>query len=57
MQRYVKEKRYEMAPDRDARGLAGFFALEWLPGKCQVDFGKADFTVRGVTSKGGSTSP
>jgi hypothetical protein len=57
LQRYVKEKRYEMAPDRDARGLAGFFALEWLPGKCQVDFGKADFTVRGVTSKGGDTSP
>ncbi|QUC04625.1 hypothetical protein [Atopobium sp. oral taxon 416] len=57
MQRYVKEKRYEMAADRDAEGPCRLFALEWLPGKCQVDFGKADFTVKGATSKGGGTSP
>jgi len=52
VQHYMKKKRYEMAPDRDARGLVGFFALEWLSGKCQVDF-----TVKGATSKGGDTSP
>lgn len=52
VQRYVKEKREEMAAERDARGLAGFLALEWLPGECQVDFGEADFRVRGVVTRG-----
>lgn len=26
--------------------------LSWLPGECQVDFGEADFRVRGVTTRG-----
>ena len=52
VQRYVKERREEMAAERDARGLAGFLALEWLPGECQVDFGEADFRVRGVVTRG-----
>ena len=31
VQRYVKEKRYEMAADRDVRGLAGFLPSNGYP--------------------------
>ena len=49
VQRYVRRRREQMARERDA---AGFLLLEWLPGECQVDFGEADFRVRGVTVRG-----
>ena len=35
---------------RRPRG-AGFLLLDWLPGECQVDFGQADFRVRGVVTR------
>lgn len=52
VQRYVKRRREEMAAGRDAREAQGFLLLDWLPGECQVDFGQADFRVRGVVQRG-----
>ena len=52
VQRYVRRRREEMAAERDARDAAGYLELSWLPGECQVDFGEADFRVRGVTTRG-----
>ncbi|MEE1208960.1 MAG: IS21 family transposase [Parafannyhessea umbonata] len=52
VQRYVRRRREEMERERDERDAAGYLLLEWLPGECQVDFGEADFRVRGVTRRG-----
>jgi transposase len=52
VQRYVKQRREEMARERDRRDAEGFLQLSWLPGEIQVDFGEADFRVRGVTTRG-----
>ncbi len=41
-----------MAEERDARDAQGYLQLSWLPGECQVDFGEADFRVRGVVTRG-----
>ncbi|HJG37220.1 IS21 family transposase [Enorma phocaeensis] len=52
VQRYVKRRCRELAAGRDAREAQGFLLLDWLPGECQVDFGQADFRVRGVVQRG-----
>jgi transposase len=52
VQRYVKRRREEMAAEADAREAQGYLLLDWDPGECQVDFGEADFRVRGVTRRG-----
>ena len=52
VQRYVKQRREEMARERDRRDAEGFLQLSWLPGEIQVDFGEADFRVRGVLTRG-----
>ncbi|ERL10914.1 hypothetical protein HMPREF1316_2704, partial [Olsenella profusa F0195] len=52
VQRYVRRRREETARERDRRDAAGCLLLDWLPGECQVDFGEADFRVRGVTTRG-----
>ena len=39
-----------MASERDRRDAEGFLTLRWLPGEVQVDFGEADFRVRGVVA-------
>ena len=52
VQRYVKRRREEMAAERDARDAQGYLELDWLPGECEVDFGEADFRVRGVLTRG-----
>ena len=49
VQRCVKRRREEMARERDRRDAEGFLTLRWLPGEVQVDFGGADFRVRGET--------
>lgn len=41
-----------MARERDRRDAEGFLTLRWLPGEVQVDFGEADFRVRGVVAGG-----
>ena len=52
VQRYVRRRREEMARERDRRDAEGFLTLRWLPGEVQVDFGEADFRVRGVVTRG-----
>ena len=52
VQRYVRRRREEMARERDRRDAEGFLTLSWLPGEVQVDFGEADFRVRGVLTRG-----
>ena len=52
VQRYVRRRRGELADELDAREAQGFLLLDWLPGECQVDFGQADFRVRGVVQRG-----
>lgn len=52
VQRYVRRRKAQMAEERDARDALGYLQLSWLPGECQVDFGEADFRVRGVTRRG-----
>lgn len=52
VRRYVHLRREQMAAERDQREAAGYLLLRWLPGECQVDFGEADFRVRGVTTRG-----
>ena len=52
VQRYVRWKREQMALERAQRDASGYLLLRWLPGECQVDFGEADFRVRGVTVRG-----
>lgn len=51
-QRYVKRRREEMARERDRRDAEGFPTPRWLPGEVQVDFGEADFRVRGAVARG-----
>ena len=41
-----------MARERERRDAEGFLTLRWLPGEVQVDFGEADFRVRGVVTRG-----
>lgn len=52
VQRYVRRGRGELAAELDAREAQGFLLPGWLPGECQVDFGQADFRVRGVVTRG-----
>ena len=52
VRRYVRRRREELAAELDAREAQGFLLLDWLPGECQVDFGQADFRVRGVVTRG-----
>ncbi|HJG30808.1 MAG TPA: hypothetical protein K8U80_05365 [Collinsella ihuae] len=52
VQRYVKRRREELSAELDAREAQGFLLLDWLPGECRVDFGQADFRVRGVVQRG-----
>jgi len=52
VQRYVRRRREEMAREADRRDAQGFLQLDWLAGECQVDFGQADFRVRGVLTRG-----
>ncbi len=52
VQRYARRRREEMARERDRRDAEGFLTLRWLPGEVQVDFGEADFRVRGVVTRG-----
>ena len=52
VRRYVRRRREELAAELDAREAQGFLLLDWLPGECQVDFGRADFRVRGVITRG-----
>lgn len=52
VRRYVRRRREEMARERDRRDAEGFLTLRWLPGEVQVDFGEADFRVRGVVTRG-----
>lgn len=52
VRRYVKCRRTELAAGLDSREAQGFLLLDWLPGECQVDFGQADFRVRGVFTRG-----
>lgn len=41
-----------MARERDRRDAEGLPTLRRLPGEVQVDFGEADFRVRGVVTRG-----
>lgn len=52
VQRYVRRRREEMAREADQRDAQGFLQLDWLAGECQVDFGQADFRVRGALTRG-----
>ncbi len=52
VQRYVRRRKAQMAEERDARDAQGYLQLSWLPGECQVDFGEADFRVRGAAQRG-----
>lgn len=52
VQRYVRRRRAELAAEAGAREAQGFLLLDWAPGECQVDFGQADFRVRGVVQRG-----
>lgn len=52
VQRYVRKRREEMAREADQRDAQGFLQLDWLAGECQVDFGQADFRVRGTLRRG-----
>lgn len=52
VRRYVRRRRDELATELDAREAQGFLLLDWAPGECQVDFGQADFRVRGVVQRG-----
>ncbi len=52
VRRYVRAHREEMARERDRRDTQGCLELEWPAGECQVDFGEADFRVRGVVERG-----
>lgn len=52
VQRYVKQRREEMARERDRRDAEGFLQLSWLPGEIQAGIGEADFRVRGATTRG-----
>lgn len=52
VRRYVRRRRDELTAARGAREAQGLLPLDWLPGECQVDFGQADFRVRGVEQRG-----
>lgn len=46
------QARGALAAELDAREAQGFLLPGWLPGECRVDFGQADFRVRGVVTRG-----
>ena len=48
----MRRRREELAAEPGAREAQGFLLPGWLPGECQVDFGQADFRVRGVVTRG-----
>ena len=50
--RHARQRREEMARERDRRDAEGFLRPGWPPGEVQVDFGEADLGVRGVTTRG-----
>lgn len=50
--RHARQRREEMARERDRRDAEGFLRPGWPPGEIQVDFGEADLGVRGVTARG-----
>ncbi len=52
VQRYVRRRKAQMAEERGSRDAQGYLQLSWLPGECQVDFGEADFKVRGAAQRG-----
>ena len=52
VRRYVSKRRDEMLAEAGRRDQQGYLQLHWLPGECQVDFGQADFRVRGVVTRG-----
>lgn len=52
VQRYVRRRREETTRERGLRGAQGYLELEWTAGECQVDFGEADFRVRGAVTRG-----
>lgn len=52
VRRCVRRRREELAAEPGAREAQGFLPPGWLPGECQVDFGQADFRVRGVVTRG-----
>lgn len=53
VRRYVKRRRRDkLATEHDAREAQGHPLLDRAPGECQVDFGQADFRVRGVITRG-----
>ena len=52
VRRCVKRRREEMARERDRRDAEGFLTPRRLPGEVQVDFGEADFRVRGEVAGG-----
>lgn len=49
--RYVRRRREELAAELDVREAQGFLPLDWLAGECQVDFGQANFRVRGAARR------
>lgn len=52
VRRYVRGRRDELAAEPGVRGERGFLPPGWSPGECQVDFGQADFRVRGAARRG-----
>ncbi|MBM6907162.1 hypothetical protein [Collinsella intestinalis] len=48
----MRRRREEHAAELDAREAQESLLLDWAPGECQVDFGQADFRVRGVVTRG-----
>ena len=52
VQRHARQRREEMARERDRRDAEGFLTPGWLPGEIQVDLGESDSGVRGVLTRG-----
>lgn len=49
---FVRAARERIARERGEREAQGYLVLDWRPGECQVDFGQADFRVRGTLRRG-----
>lgn len=49
---FVRAARERIARERGGREAQGYLVLDWRPGECQVDFGQADFRVRGTLRRG-----
>ena len=49
---FVRAARGRIARERGEREAQGYLVLDWRPGECQVDFGQADFRVRGTLRRG-----